>query len=308
MITKLTIETFITKANIVHNNRYNYDLVEYVNSRTKIKIICPIHGLFEQVAKEHLRGRGCSKCGKESKALTQASQAKSEFKDKASLVHNNKYDYSLVEYINSRTKIKIICPVHGTWEQKPNDHLNGQGCPKCAYESKATPIQEFKERASVIHNSKYSYELVDYKNNYNKIDIICPIHGEFTQTASNHLAGSGCPYCAREEQGWTKSKFKDKCIKNNNGLGILYILECFNEQEKFFKIGITSRSIKQRYSSKVQMPYAYSIVKEIVGDPEYIYDLETKLHKEHKDFRYTPKLFFKGNTECFNVSINSNHT
>ncbi len=243
MITKLTIEQFITKANIVHNNRYNYDLVEYENSRTKIKILCSEHGEFEQVAKEHLRGRGCSKCAYESKALILTSQAKSEFKDKASLVHNNKYDYSLVDYKNSRTKIKIGCPIHGSWEQKPNDHLNGQGCPKCA----------------------------------------------------------------QEASGYTRTKFKDKCIKNNNGLGILYILECFNEQEKFFKIGITSRSIKERYYSKVKMPYAYRVIDEIIGDSEFIYDLETKLHKEHKQYQYIPLIPFAGHlTECFNTYIGIN--
>lgn len=100
--------------------------------------------------------------------------------------------------------------------------------------------------------------------------------------------------------GWTRTSFRDKCEKNNNGLGILYILECFNDTEKFYKIGITSNSVKERYKSKTHMPYLYSIVKEIIGDPIEIYNLETKIHQINKENHYVPSIPFAGHaTECF---------
>ena len=228
------------------------------------------------------------------------------FIEKANLKHNNLYSYELVDYQGAHTKIKIICKQHGSFEQKPSNHLSNHGCPHCAYEAKAknqaaTAKSEFEAKSREVHNSKYTYELVDYKNSYTKVSISCPVHGEFQQKPNDHLSGKqGCPVCALSENGWTRTHFKDKCIKNNESQGILYILECFNNNERFIKIGITSRSIKQRYKSKTCMPYSYTILHEIVGDPEFIYDLETLLHKKSKNYRYTPNIAFKGHvTECF---------
>lgn len=113
--------------------------------------------------------------------------------------------------------------------------------------------------------------------------------------------------CSRQRQeigGWGKSFFKEKCIKNNNGLGILYILECWDKDKKetFIKIGITSRSIKQRYNSKSSMPYNYKVLHEIIGSPEYIFDLETLLHNESKNYKYIPTRQFNGSSkECFKI-------
>lgn len=235
-----------------------------------------------------------------------------QFIEKAKAVHGAKYDYSLVEYKNNKTKVIINCPIHTTFEQRPNDHLDGRGCPLCGYESKAKVIaaqarqakakSEFVSKSQSIHGDKYTYELVDYTHSKIKVNITCPIHGSFDMSPSNHLSGKGCPHCANEEKGWTKSKFKDKCIKNNSGLGILYILGCFNtdKTEVFIKIGITSRSIKKRYDSKTSMPYNYKVLHEITGDPEFIFDLETKLHKKSKNYKYSPLTPFCGSsTECF---------
>ena len=179
----------------------------------------------------------------------------------------------------------------------------GSGCPICGDEAKAAKAKsEFANKANLIHNSKYSYQFVDYKNSYTKVKIICKQHGEFLQTPSNHLNGNGCPVCANECRGWTRTKFKDKCENNNNGLGILYVIGCWDapKTEIFLKVGITSRSIKQRYDSKISMPYNFKVLHEIVGDPEFIYNLETLLHKKSKHYKYTPNTYFAGSsTECF---------
>ena len=106
-----------------------------------------------------------------------------EFIEKAKKVHGDKYDYSKVEYVNSRTKICIICPQHGEFWQTPNAHLMKEGCPKCKGENVSKvnrrTTNEFIEKAKKVHGDKYDYSKVDYKNNSTKVCIICPIHGEF---------------------------------------------------------------------------------------------------------------------------------
>jgi len=122
---KLNTEEFIERAKKVHGDKYDYSMVEYVNAHTKVKIICPIHGEFEQMPNPHFNGSGCLKCSGSYKMSTE------ELISKAKEVHGNKYDYSLVEYKDSKTKIKIKCPIHGVFEQIPRTHLKGTGCMEC---------------------------------------------------------------------------------------------------------------------------------------------------------------------------------
>ena len=124
-----------------------------------------------------------------------------EFIKKAKEVHGEKYDYSKVKYINSKTPIIIICPKHGEIKQLPTLHLSGRGCKKCSFENRskkqAYTLEEFKKKASLKHKNKYDYSLVDfYKNNKQYIKIICPKHGIFEQRIDKHLQGQGCPFCA----------------------------------------------------------------------------------------------------------------
>lgn len=119
-----------------------------------------------------------------------------EFIERARKVHGEKYDYSKVKYVNNCTKVCIICPEHGEFWQTPNDHLSGRGCPKCALEKFRSNTEEFIEEAKKIHGDKYDYSKVNYINNYTKVCIICPEHGEFWQTPSNHLSGRGCSICS----------------------------------------------------------------------------------------------------------------
>lgn len=121
------------------------------------------------------------------------------FIEKCIKVHDNKYDYSRVQYKNNKTKVEIICPRHGSFMQKPTAHLGGQGCPICRNEKNsinyALTNDEFVAKAVKVHGTKYDYSLVNYKNNRIKIIIICPKHGEFIQQPSNHLNGNGCLKC-----------------------------------------------------------------------------------------------------------------
>ena len=127
---RLTIEQFIKKVKVIHGNVYDYSLVEYKNAHTKVKIICPEHGIFEQKSYHHLRGQGCPEC-RYIKSGNKLRSTTEQFIKKAKVVHGNKYDYSLVDYKNNKTKVKIICHEHGIFEQTPNHHLSGNGCSKC---------------------------------------------------------------------------------------------------------------------------------------------------------------------------------
>jgi len=202
---KLTREEFINKSVIIHNNKYDYSLVNYINNRIKIKIICPIHNEFEQIPKEHLNGSGCQKCGGNIKKTTE------EFIIDAKKIHNNEYDYSLVKYVNNKIKVEIICKKHGIFKQTPNSHLFDVGCPKC-YGTHNYTKEEFIEIAKKIHNNKFDYSLVEYVNTKIKIKIICSIHGEFLQRPHEHLNGNGCPIC-KESKGEKQIK---KHLNDNN--------------------------------------------------------------------------------------------
>ena len=120
---------------------------------------------------------------------------KEEFIQKAKEKHGDKYDYSNVQYVHSKSKVKIICKEHGEFEQQPNNHLQGQGCLACKLDNSKLTTEQFIQKAKEIHGDKYDYSKVEYVNNATKVKIICPQHGEFEQTPNLHLRGSGCPAC-----------------------------------------------------------------------------------------------------------------
>ena len=133
---KISTDEFIKKANIIHNNKYDYYKTEYINSYTKLKIICPIHGEFEQMPYSHLKTKGCIKCSGYFSNYN-------IFINKANDIHNKKYNYSLVDYKTNKTKVIIICPIHGEFKQTPHNHLHGTGCPKCNSSKGEIKIEKF---------------------------------------------------------------------------------------------------------------------------------------------------------------------
>lgn len=128
-----TTNDFVKRALEVHGNIYNYSLVDYKNSKKKIKIRCLKHGVFEQSPNNHLNGKGCSECSYE-KLSNDRKKGRDQFIREAIEIHGDKYDYSLVNYKDNKTKVKIICKKHDVFKQKPNSHLSGCGCSKCRYD------------------------------------------------------------------------------------------------------------------------------------------------------------------------------
>ena len=189
------LDSFIEKARKRHGDKYDYSKVEYKDSVTKVKIICPIHGEFEQAPAAHVRGNECPLCANRNRGRL-SRRSLEEFISKAREVHGDKYDYSKVEYVNVDTKVKIICPTHGEFEMRPMSHLLGRGCPRC--DGRNLTQDDVIKRFREVHGDKYDYSKVVFKKVHEKVTIICPIHGEFEQTPSKHYSKKeGCPKCGK---------------------------------------------------------------------------------------------------------------
>lgn len=126
------------------------------------------------------------------------------FKIKGNIVHNSTYDYSYVEYVGIKDKIKIRCISHGLFEQTPDSHLHGHGCPLCASANNKSNftklINKFIIEGNIVHNNKYDYSGSIYSGSRKKIEINCNKHGIFKQTPDSHLHGRGCPKCVNRNK------------------------------------------------------------------------------------------------------------
>jgi very-short-patch-repair endonuclease len=188
-------DNFIRKAIEKHNGFYTYENVAEGRYDEKVMITCPIHGDFPQTPHSHLKGSGCSKCGRDRRRKTLA-----QFIEDANKVHKNKYSYKKSIYVDTFTPLIVTCPKHGDFIVSPNAHTaKKQGCPHCTKEKDRAKRHLgkdlFIEKAKEVHGDKYDYSKVNYVNNNSKVCIVCPIHGEFSQSPHSHLQGSGCPCC-----------------------------------------------------------------------------------------------------------------
>jgi len=193
-----TTAEFIAKAKRIHGDRYDYSKVVYEKSKIHVIIICRVHGENRQTPSHHLDGAGCPACAGVVKSTTE------EFIRKARVVHGNRYDYSLVDYITARAVVDIICIEHQlTFSQTPNNHLCNHGCAKCAGNTKSN-TEEFIQKARAVHGDRYNYSYVEYVSCKIKVDIICQVkgHGVFTQVPSDHLSGNNCFRCV--SKGYSK--------------------------------------------------------------------------------------------------------
>ena len=220
---KYNTESFISAAELVHGNKYNYSKVNYITNHSKVCIICPEHGEFWQTPYSHLKGRGCTKCGH--------SLDTEEFIKKSKVIHGDKYDYSKVKYINNSTKVCIICPEHGEFWQTPKNHLSGKGCGKCANVIKGKSfhkidkekITEIKKQAFIKAAKKkfgdlFDYSNINYVNNKTKITINSKKYGEISITPKDHLKLKyGCREEGRKTRKFTNEQFieKSKLVHGN---------------------------------------------------------------------------------------------
>lgn len=201
-------EDFINYVDNLHHHKYDYNKTNFINKKSKVKIICHKkdengveHGEFCQTAYQHLIGHGCPKCAHKTSAEKQTFTF-DNFVIFANELYKGKYIYKKEDFTNMRTKMKIICSLHGEFWQTPSQHLKACGCKGCIAEHKrklfSTDVNIFKERAASLFHNKYGYDNVIYINNNTKVKITCPIHGDFLCTPANHLKGRGCPICKIE--------------------------------------------------------------------------------------------------------------
>lgn len=288
-----TIDSFINKARVVHQDRYTYSTSDLIkNNQSKVNIECNIHGVFRQSVYAHLRGCGCPKCGdiSVSKKTTKSLQS---FLDNAGAIHNNKYDYSKIVWANRRSKIDIVCPTHGVFSQLPSSHLRGTGCPECAIDLLRDNSSIFIEKAKQVHGEKYDYSKVVYIQNKKKVDIICSIHGVFSQRCDTHLAGHGCPHCA---------KTIPPTERHENTPTYFYVVK----YKGLYKVGICLDGVRQRYRWDVDNIDDLDILTEITFEGYgKAYMFEQFLIAKYFKHRYFGEQIFKntGNTEVFKENI-----
>ena len=161
---KYTTEKFIEKAKQVHGDKYDYSKVNYVDSHTKVCIICPEHGEFWQKPDNHLNGWGCKKCGLKISSEKQTLTTE-DFIKRAKEIHGNKYDYSKVNYIDTKTKVCIICPEHGEFWQTPNNHLHGYGCKKCFESHMERDVAKVLNENNIKFEQEKTFDWLKYENN-----------------------------------------------------------------------------------------------------------------------------------------------
>lgn len=198
------------------------------------------------------------------------------------------------EYIDKKLKI-LVKDKHGEHLMTPKSLL--RFCKPnilSAINKNTYCINKLKD----IHSNKYTYNNFNYIGTNNYYNVICNIHGNFKIRLSNHLQGAGCAKCKSPGSGWSRTNFINiskgkKCT--------FYTLKCWNEEEEFYKIGITSNSVKYRYQNSI--PYKYEVIQEIKGEAGEIYDLELKNKRLLKNFKYIPLIKFNGVTECYNNII-----
>ena len=207
---KFKIQDFINKSIEIHGNTYDYSKSIYVNANTKITIICKKHGEFTQLSNNHYK-YGCGSCGKaiNIRNIYLQKKCKDEFIVKADLVHSNRYDYSKSVYIDTKTKLIIICKIHGEFTQTPNNHLKNRTCPKCGNLSRSLMNQadfnEYQKEFVKKYGDKYDYSKINWQGSSIKIILNCKIHGDFEIIPYEHKNGKECRKC--------KNQYSKKSIK-----------------------------------------------------------------------------------------------
>lgn len=312
---KSPLSDVLKKFHKKHGSKYDYSAVEYTNTNTPVKIECPEHGVFSKTPKNHILGQGCPECGNREYLQKKRKDYATGVVEKFKKVHGDKYDYSEVDYITRKTKVKIICNAHGVFEQNPNDHIRGRGCPACGVSSrvklKTIPVDKVIEQMREVHGGRYDYSLVESDGVDKKVEIICPKHGTFLQTPRSHRRGEGCPTCGHIQQQVSRyrNNYGADDIRDVNG--ILYLVRIRNKEteNEFYKFGITSTTIDYRFARLNSSGFTYEVVEcfsdNILNCIEKEKKLEELLHANELLYKIHELRDNKtdGWTECFSCNI-----
>lgn len=265
------VSAFIKK----HGDRYDYSRVRYLGSTKKVEVICAKHGVFEINPSHHMNGTGCRDCYFDSKKTT-----KSEFVIRSRKRFGYRYDYSLFDELpKAGERVLIRCTEHDeVFLQEPRNHMGGHdGCSKCksikqmyskgngvAPKSLEEAKSEFVRKANEKHGHAYIYDQFEYDGASVNGKIICPVHGEFWQTPSNHVRKTGCPLCSIENR--KQGTFKQKCqARGINYWMALKRREAGMPEDKIFKEGYVrqDRAISEITVFNVNYPNLEAAVRSL---------------------------------------------
>lgn len=295
-------EEFILESKKIHGDYFDYTSTVYKSAKDAVYIKCPKHGEFSQTAHNHLTGFKCNLCAKEN-ISDRFSLGTKSFIEQASRIHKGKYNYSKTKYVNANDKIIITCPDHGDIETYPTHHLNGSDCKHCALEAKTTSLEEFINSSTLLHNSRYDYSLVNYINNNTPVAIICPEHGIFEQRPRLHACSTacGCPIC-NKISFWDISRFSPEQLAELNGIYIM-ILEEKITGNQLVKVGI-SKNVKKRCQDIERESNNFYFVRPLAYHPKTLSEsikIEVDTHRKLACYSASPEVSFAGETECFSI-------
>jgi len=312
---KKTLPEFIKEAQSVHGTKYDYSKAIYSGNMGKLTIICPEHGPFQQTPASHVKNKsGCPRCYKN---RPKQHLSTDEFVEKLKCIHSNMLIYDDVVYTGADCSVNITCKQHGKFKRTAKNLIQGLGCKRCAKErvlSKVTKTtEEFLAECEAL-NTGYDYSLAKYTRCQNKVKIICPTHGVFEQTPNQHLSKrSKCPKCFDEIRSNCYIGRYTLNEKLGSKIGIFYVVE-FNYEKSndfrafsFIKVGITSKTIKERYSrskrgGKNDEKLSYKVHLDLKMSNLSTALLERSFFKEHPpDFIFPEGFKFGGKTECYKI-------
>lgn len=283
------IKQLLEKMRDSHSDKYDYPEA-YSMPNYRLEMFCKIHNKhFTTNLRSHARNAsGCEFCTKE-KLSTANAMSQEEFIKRSIEMHGNKYDYSLVKYVNNRTDVELVCQTHGIFTANPNNHLKRKSnCPKCAAIDRgrldaSKAAAKFEQRARDFHGLKYDYSKVDYYLSTSKVVIGCPVHGDFLMAPNNHIQGQGCPLCG-------ESGFK------HDRDAILYILKF----ENLTKVGISNLNYKVRLSQvRRSSGMKFECVEVVKNSGKFVLELERYLLDKLRQTYKNPATWFVGYTETF---------
>lgn len=229
----MNTKEFIEKSISIHGDRYDYLQVFYTNAKTKVCIICKVHGAFSQTPNNHTHSahpRGCPSCAILDNVQSRKS-SKQSILERLEGLFGSTYDYSKINYSNNSTPIELICSEHGSFYKTTKQLFRGMGCDKCSpnvkneriSKSKLSDISDLIQKANIIHNNKYDYSNVIFTRKDQPVAILCPHHGLFNQTLYKHInLKRGCLKCFLEG-------------KTSSGETELFDFVCNHTKEPIFK-------------------------------------------------------------------------
>ncbi len=294
---KITTEDFIKSCVKVHKpGRYSYDKTVYTGATDKVEIYCTkCQKYFWQSAVSHKSGHGCFVCSR-IRAAKNTTLTTEQFITDAKKVHGDLYGYIETVYQADRKKVKIFCKICNEYFwQIASDHKQGSGHMRCnsiTGGKKARLTQdEFIKRSTEIHSNKYNYSEAIYNGTEEKVKIFCTTCNEyFMQAPHQHMMGFGHMRCC-------SNCFSPTHYGKAFNKATLYVIQCWGMDESFYKIGIASKSLAERFS--ILKDYEYEIWYEHEMSGYSARNLELKLHKAHKKYKHLPYVSFSGYTECF---------